>query len=327
LFTGLGGADLAAEWAGFKSLAQSEIDPFCSQLLKQNFPGVPNLGDIRKVTDDMIKEATDGTDVTVLSGGFPCQPWSCAGKQRGTEDDRDLWPEMLRVIELVRPAWVVGENVANFVKMGLDRTLSGLEAAGYSCRSFVIPACAVGASHLRNRVFVVAHNNGIGRDDRRDNRQGRRVPCERLGDTAQAQPQRGVREPWSYKDTKVAPDDSHLGLQEHSEEQIRWVADGTGGHTEFRFPASGERFDSPESCLCRSLHGIPCGVDRIKALGNAIVPQQIHPIFSAIAEIENTNPLSSCVLPWARDGINAGKRTPLASRRAPKPSAHRAVAG
>lgn len=157
LFSGIGGADLAASWAGFETVAFSEIDPYCCKVLERNFNGVPNLGDCRKITREIFYEATGRKSVDVISGGFPCQPFSVAGKQRGKKDDRYLWPEMLKVIEELRPSWVVGENVAGFVRLGLDDALSDLEAEGYSCRAFVFPACGVGAPHQRYRCFIVGH--------------------------------------------------------------------------------------------------------------------------------------------------------------------------
>ena len=167
LFSGIGGADLAASWAGFTTVAFSEIDPYCCRVLEKNFPGIPNLGDIRGITKEsvmkvMSDETHDRPAITVLSGGFPCQPFSVAGKQRGKEDDRYLWPEMLRVVKELKPAWVIGENVAGFIRLGLDDALSDLEAAGYEARAFVLPACGVGAPHQRMRCFIVGYSKHDG---------------------------------------------------------------------------------------------------------------------------------------------------------------------
>ena len=159
LFSGIGGLDLAAEWAGFRTVGQCEWADYPRAVLEKHWPGMPRWRDIRTLTGDDFYAKTGLRTVTVLSGGFPCQPFSTAGKRRGKEDDRYLWPEMLRVIQEIRPAWVVGENVAGIVSMALDTVLSDLESIGYTCQAFVIPACAVDAPHRRDRVAIIAHSD------------------------------------------------------------------------------------------------------------------------------------------------------------------------
>ena len=153
LFSGIGGFHLAGEivWGdNFRTIAHVEIDPFCQKILKKHWPQVPIISDIKEYKQD-------GTAIDLLTGGFPCQPFSCAGKQRSKEDDRYLWPEMLRVISEVHPTWIIGENVAGIINMGLDQVLSDLENKGYTCQPFIIPACAVNAPHRRDRVWIVAN--------------------------------------------------------------------------------------------------------------------------------------------------------------------------
>ena len=157
LFSGIGGLDLAAELAGFRTVGQCEWADYPRAVLEKHWPGLPRWRDIRTLTGDDFFEKTGLRTVTVLSGGFPCQPFSTAGKRRGKEDDRCLWPEMLRVISEIRPAWVVGENVAGIVSMALDTVLSDLESIGYACQAFVIPACAVDAPHRRDRCAIIAN--------------------------------------------------------------------------------------------------------------------------------------------------------------------------
>lgn len=124
LFSGVGGFTIAAERAGWKTIGFSEIDPYASAVLKKHWPGIPNLGDIRGI---------HGVRADLVTGGFPCQPFSTAGQRRGASDDRALWPEMRRVIEEARPSWVCAENVPGIISMELDRVLFDLECLGYSC--------------------------------------------------------------------------------------------------------------------------------------------------------------------------------------------------
>lgn len=158
LFAGIGGIDLAAEKAGFVTVGQCELGDYPYQILCKHWPGVPKWRDIKDVTAESLR-AAGIRHVTLVSGGFPCQPYSIAGKRRGEKDDRHLWPEMRRVVAELRPRWVLGENVAHFVHMGLDGVLVDLEAGGYEAWAVVLPACAVGAPNRRNRVFVVAHSD------------------------------------------------------------------------------------------------------------------------------------------------------------------------
>ena len=157
LFTGIGGIDLASEWAGFDTILQVENDPYCLQVLEKHWPTVERCTDIRSLNGRKYRGTID-----LLSGGFPCQPYSGAGKRKAFDDDRDLWPEMFRIVQEVRPTWVLGENVANFVNLGLDRTILNLESEGYEVQTFNIPAVAVSAWHQRARIFVVGYAEHYG---------------------------------------------------------------------------------------------------------------------------------------------------------------------
>ena len=158
LFSGIGGLDIAAEWAGFCIAGQCEWAYYPTKVLEKHWPDVPRWRDIRTLTKESFYERTGLRTVDIVSGGFPCQPFSVAGKRNGKNDDRYLWPEMLRVIAELRPRWVVGENVAGIVNLALEDVLSNLEAEGYESRAIIIPACAVDAPHRRDRVAIVAYD-------------------------------------------------------------------------------------------------------------------------------------------------------------------------
>lgn len=156
LFSGIGGFDLAAQWMGWDNLFHCEFHPFSQKILRYHFPKAISYGDIKTVDFTVWRGRVD-----VLSGGFPCQPFSTAGKRKGTADDRYLWPEMLRAIHEIRPRWVVGENVRGIISWSeglvFEQVHTDLEAEGYEVQAFVLPACGVDAPHKRERTWFVAH--------------------------------------------------------------------------------------------------------------------------------------------------------------------------
>jgi DNA (cytosine-5)-methyltransferase 1 len=176
LFSGIGGFDLAAQWAGWTNVFQVEWNQYCQAVLQKNFPDAERFTDIRQFDGSKFRGSVD-----IISGGFPCQPFSSAGKRAGVDDDRYLWPEMLRVIKEVEPRWVVGENVAGILSMDGGSVLAGIltdmENAGYSPEVYSIPALAVGAPHLRQRLWIVAHRNG-GNSAISEQPQSRRIESE-----------------------------------------------------------------------------------------------------------------------------------------------------
>jgi len=275
LFTGIGGIDLAAEWVGFTTVGQCEISDYPYKVLCKHWPNVPKWRDIKDVTIESIRR--EGIEnITLLSGGFPCQPFSTSGKRGGKSDDRFLWPEMFRVIQELKPTWIVGENVAGFVSMALDQTLVNLESEGYTTTTFIIPACGVGAYHKRDRCFVVAHSkyNGLyGTKESESTRTRNGVP-ERESRTEQ--PTRSDYD--TVGETVVAHD-------ECSNQSQCGTAGRVGG-----FGKSVPRgFNVPGTTtpiVCGRNDGILNRMDRIKCLGNAVVPQQVYPIMKAIYDIE-----------------------------------------
>jgi len=174
LFEGIGGFSLAARWMGWETVAWSEWNEFCQKVLRHHFPEAEGFGDITKT--DFTKYADK---IDILTGGFPCQPYSLAGQRLGKEDDRHLWPQMLRAIREIKPRWVVGENVYGLVNwnggMVFNEVQTDLEAEGYEVQPYVIPACAVNAPHRRDRIWFVAHSisAGAGRESGTINNEGR----------------------------------------------------------------------------------------------------------------------------------------------------------
>lgn len=258
LFSGIGGFDLAAEWAGFTNLFNCEIDSFCRKILKYHFHNAEQYEDIR-CTDFTIWRGK----VDVLSGGFPCQPFSTAGKRKGTEDDRYLWPEMLRAIREIQPRWVLGENVRGIVNwnggMVFEQVLADLEDAGYEVTPYLVPACGVGAPHRRDRVWFVAKNTECVRrygfiSEEKSKIGGFRKPC--AGDNL-----------WICKEKRV--------------EIPKWS----------NFPT--------QSPVCSRDDGLPTSMDgitfskwrteSIKEYGNAIVPQVAYRFFEAMKYVDKIN--------------------------------------
>lgn len=266
LFSGIGGLDLAAEWAGFTTVGQCEFADYPTKVLEKHWPDVPRWRDVRTLTKESFYERTGLRTVDVLSGGFPCQPFSVAGKQKGKGDDRYLWPEMLRVITELRPRCVVGENVPGIIKIAAGQVVKDLERAGYHVVVFNFEAAAVGAWHRRSRVFFtgladVADADGSGL-------QGRKQP--ETPDAAEGAGEQPSRAP----------------AGECSEAVYGAMCSGCAGDA--RWGQSQELADgrcwAAEPDVGRVAHGIPARVDRIKCLGNAVVPQQAYPIFKALME-------------------------------------------
>lgn len=160
LFSGIGGFALAAKrvWQNdHRVKAFCEIDAFCQKVLRKHWPDVPIIKDIRRL------QTNDYKKIDLITGGFPCQPFSVAGRQRGKTDDRYLWPAMFKVIKGLAPRWVLCENVPGIIHLALDKTLVDLEGIGYQTETFLIPACGLNAHHRRDRIWVVAYPRSIGR--------------------------------------------------------------------------------------------------------------------------------------------------------------------
>lgn len=289
LFTGIGGLDLAAEWAGFTTVGQCEWADYQTKVLEKHWPDVPRWRDIRTLTKESFYERTGLRTVDVISGGFPCQPFSVAGKQKGKGDDRYLWPEMLRVIRELRPHCVVGENVPGIIKIAAGQVVKDLERAGYNVVVFNYEAAAVGAWHRRSRIFFVGIKDVADADrrtvrhDGNDRRAGAREE-HKAGDTG-ADPERDVTHPDSEREQQ------RTGQQPESGDRAGEVIHhamcggqpGQHGRWESQELADG-RCWATEPDVGRVVNGLPNRVDRLKCLGNAVVPQQAYPIFKALKE-------------------------------------------
>lgn len=262
LFSGIGGFDLAAEWMGWSNVFNCEWEEFPRQVLKHHFPNAIQYGDIKELNATAYARQID-----ILTGGFPCQPYSLAGKRKGKEDDRHLWPEMLRVIRECSPRYVVGENVRGLVGwnggMVFEQVCADLEAQGYSVQPFVLPAAGVGAPHQRDRVWFVANRKDIRRAQTKDARRERRKP-----------------KPDDGKEVRPTP-----------------YTDGTGGNAPDTDSAGNWQNFPTFPPVCGGDDGLPKELDgitfpkwrreSIKAYGNAIVPQVALQIFKAIQAHEN----------------------------------------
>ena len=239
LFSGIGGLDIAAEMAGFTTVGQCEWADYPTKILEKHWPNVPRWRDIRTLTKESFYERTGLRTVDVISGGFPCQPFSLAGKRGGSEDDRYLWPEMLRVIQELEPTWIVGENVPGIINLALDTVLSDLEDNGYEGQAFIIPACGVDAPHKRERVCIVAYSssracnrrercdadNATIPETREDHERG--VSELRVGKRREDKPEiAGVADGLSDGVHGIAANTESVGLQGRTAEQICG-----GGHT------------------------------------------------------------------------------------------------
>ena len=303
LFSGIGGLDLAAEWAGFETVGQCEWADYPTKLLEKHWPDVPRWRDIRTLTKEGFYERTGLRTVDLISGGFPCQPFSVAGKRRGKEDDRYLWPEMPRVIQELRPDWVVGENVAGIVSLALDQVLADLEGIGYACQAFIIPACAVDAPHRRDRCAIVAYrmrNGGeAGAADstpRKERGTAKPEHCGSLmadaeciglrenGDQSARDPKRNDPAHWEKRRTELCEAGCGSSTFSDPESQRGDRGEQIAESARCPGPPNGLWWDT-EPDVGRVAHGVPHRVDRLRCLGNAVVPQQFYPIFKAIADV------------------------------------------
>lgn len=254
LFSGIGGFDLAAQRAGWNNVAHCEKDPYCQKILKRHFP------------NSILHENIKTTDFTVyhrlincVSGGFPCQPYSQSGRRKGTEDDRHLWPEKRRAVREIQPPWVTGENVRGLTNWNagvvFDEIQADLEAEGYEVTPFLLPACGIDAPHQRYRIFFIAFNQKFWHACNT-------TACDGPNTDSSIRSEGGMHQ------KKLLLPGQYTGRGYSHDIRDTWKD----------YPS--------ESPVCRTSDGIPNRVDRVRALGNAVVPDLAYIIFDAINQFE-----------------------------------------
>lgn len=311
LFSGIGACELAAEWMGWTNVFNCEIDQFCRKVLDYHYPNSIGYEDVKKTEFKQWKGKID-----VLTAGFPCQPFSCAGQRRGTEDERYLWTEVVRAVREIHPSYVVGENVAGILSMvqsgyevevGREASLFGeddrtrtilkqeyvveticrdLEREGYSVQPFVIPACAIGAPHRRDRVWFIAKrvttdthfNRYRNREDKQElfsqfERKAYNSTCIENGTAPNSN---GIMQKRRLRQTDEKREDSRLGI-----ESLLCIKDWSD------FPTTQPAVRRRDDGLPFDVHDLTISFSKwrkesIKAYGNSMVPQVVYEIFRAI---------------------------------------------
>lgn len=228
LCSGIGGFALAARWSGFETIQFCEIDKFCQSVLKKHWPNIP-------IHDDLKTFQYDGK-IDLLTAGFPCQPFSTAGKRKGDKDDRYLWPDVLRVIKQSKPEWILLENVPGIINW-LDPILEDLENQGYTWWAYLVAASSIGAPHKRERLWIVAHSNSQRCDERGDHWKKRSIQAnwEQYMEEIQSKWPQFISQSWKIMQAN------------------EWLSANAG--------------------FSRIHDGLPNRVDRIKGVGNAVCPQ------------------------------------------------------
>ena len=337
LFSGIGGFALACRWAGIETIAFCEIEPYAQRVLRKNFPRIRIFEDVRQFP------ATQFREPFLLTGGYPCQPFSQAGKRRGAEDDRHLWPSMFGIIRTSRPTWILAENVAGHVTLGLDDVLADLESEDYAVQPIIVPACAVDAPHRRDRVWILANAKSDRLQGRTQFKDGQRYfeqdgttdktsrtssgdSSRILGNAKKRSGNERSRRCNENRELQISElgnasrevaftdSDNARRVKQWRSESIqselvtaecdcRDVANANDSRKKPSWndrrvgreqkPIKNTRNDdfkgwSAEPDVGRVAHGIPRRVDRLRGLGNAIVPQVAYEIIKAMIEADES---------------------------------------
>jgi len=353
LFSGIGGFSLGLEaTGGFETKAFCDIEEYPRQVLQKHWPHVKQYKDIKELTYDKLK--ADGIDsIDIITGGYPCQPFSVAGKQKGVEDPRHLWPEYFRLVKECRPTWVIGENVSGHIKLGLDSVIEDLESENYSVRPFSISASSIGANHQRERIWIMAYSecnynfnkeqriNGEEKEISREHRENdstswkssgtntiRKTNNSHVENSGCTQWPRAELREENENETREGDANQHQRSSSPSESDVANTNDGFSDQQNEEIQTRGNSINSGSSEMANSnseglerqwksrnkfgsqftttegseerqgsmdqgwwqsepnvgrvAHGIPKRVDRLKSLGNSLVPQIPYYIGSVI---------------------------------------------
>jgi len=319
LFSGIGGFSLGLEATGyFDTVAFCDYDPYCQKVLRKHWPWVTIYDDVKELNSERL-QANGHNKIDIITGGYPCQPFSIAGRQKGEQDPRHVWPEMFRLVKQLRPTWVIGENVSGHIKLGLDTVLENLESEGYSARAFSISASSIGAVHQRERVWILAHSgctqhegSFFGSQDEDETRKETTNKFERSSETSyfDVADTEGIvsngrehRQHTEERDTKrqTGGEGSHVantesqGARENNQGLWSRTKRTSGGQTTDDANTDSEGLEGrwsqcelregqeegkigwsqwweSEPSVGRVAHGVPKRVDRLKSLGNSLVP-------------------------------------------------------
>ena len=332
--SGIGGFALGFRWAALSEpVAFCEIDEYCQKVLAKNFPNIPIHKDLKELVNEEAKPESTRTipDHDILTSGYPCQPFSVAGKRRGEEDPRNIWPYVYEIVKRKHPTWCVFENVYGHVAMGLDKVLNEMEMEGYTTQTFIVPACSLDAPHLRNRLWIVAHSDceldieqntrGYGeekeiprehRTEDNPTRESSRTSSTRksrdgyVADTPSTGLERqsehspsiscsGEKRSESRSETSrenAMADTQCMGREPRSEEREEFTGEESHGESDHRSSNGSEEERARnwwqfEPNVGRVAYGVSSRVDRLRGLGNAIVPQIAMQIGLSIKEAIN----------------------------------------
>jgi len=325
LFSGIGGFSLGLEaTGGFETKAFCDIEEYPRQVLQKHWPHVKQYKDIKELNYERLK--ADGIDsIDIITGGYPCQPFSVAGRQKGEEDPRHLWPEYFRLVKELRPTWVIGENVSGHIKLGLDTVIKDLESEDYSVRPFSISASSIGANHQRERIWIVAYSerNGLlaaekqrsfektisnqskGKNDtlnvertssvsetssdvensRRSQWPRAQLRGENENETREENANQHQRSSSPSSSDVANTNDERLQRQWQSRNQFTPRFNSSRESSEEGQRTMGQGWWKSEPNMGRVAHGVPKRVDRLKSLGNSLVPQIPYYIGKTILEV------------------------------------------